>query len=68
MKKEQASMRKLFSVDDHIVEPKDTWTSRVPAKYRDVAPHVREEDGKEFWVYLYGNMHTPTTLRDFWPA
>jgi hypothetical protein len=23
---------------------------------------------KEFWAYLYGNMHTPSTLRDFWPA
>lgn len=44
-------MRKLFSVDDHIVEPKDTWTSRVPARFRDRAPHVREENGKEFWVY-----------------
>lgn len=44
-------MRKLFSVDDHIVEPRDTWTSRVPAKYRDRAPRVLEEDGKEFWVY-----------------
>ncbi len=41
----------IFSVDDHIVEPPDVWSSRVPAKYRDAAPHVIEEDGREYWVY-----------------
>ena len=30
----------LISVDDHIIEPPTTWTSRVPRKYRDRAPHV----------------------------
>jgi predicted TIM-barrel fold metal-dependent hydrolase len=44
-------MRKLFSVDDHIVEPADTWSSRVPARFRDAAPHVVEDGGQEFWVY-----------------
>lgn len=44
-------MFKIFSVDDHIVEPADVWSSRVPAKFRDTAPHVIEEDGREFWVY-----------------
>lgn len=28
---------------------------------------VPQERRREFWQYLYGNMHTPTTLRDFWP-
>lgn len=32
----------------------DVW-SKVPAERR-----------KEFWAYLYGNMHTPSTLRAFW--
>jgi hypothetical protein len=27
---------------------------------------VPRERRKEFWAYLYGNMHTPSTLRDFW--
>lgn len=44
-------MHKIFSVDDHIIEPADVWTSRVPAKYRDTAPHVVEENGREFWCY-----------------
>jgi predicted TIM-barrel fold metal-dependent hydrolase len=44
-------MHRIFSVDDHIVEPADVWSSRVPARFRDQAPHVIEEDGREFWVY-----------------
>jgi predicted TIM-barrel fold metal-dependent hydrolase len=42
---------KLFSTDDHIIEPRDTWSSRVPRKYLDAAPHVVEEDGQEYWEY-----------------
>ena len=30
----------IVSVDDHLVEPADLWTSRLPAKYRDIGPHV----------------------------
>ena len=30
----------LFSVDDHVCEAPATFTERVPAKYRDTAPHV----------------------------
>ena len=45
-------MFKLFSVDDHIVEPADVWTTRVgpvvPARRR---RHVIEADGREFWEY-----------------
>jgi predicted TIM-barrel fold metal-dependent hydrolase len=42
---------KIFSVDDHIIEPPDLWTSRLPARLADVAPHVIEQDGQQFWVY-----------------
>ncbi|OHV44535.1 amidohydrolase family protein [Pseudofrankia sp. BMG5.36] len=44
-------MYTLFSVDDHIVEPGHVWSDRVPARYREAAPHVQEADGREFWVY-----------------
>ena len=30
----------IVSLDDHVVEPPDVWTSACPAKYRDVGPHV----------------------------
>jgi len=44
-------MFKLFSVDDHIIEHANVWADRVPAKYAATAPHVIDEDGREFWVY-----------------
>lgn len=44
-------MYKLFSVDDHIIEPADTWTSRVPAKMRDRAPHVVDYHGRQAWAF-----------------
>jgi predicted TIM-barrel fold metal-dependent hydrolase len=31
---------KIISVDDHVVEPADLWSSRLPAKYKEVGPHV----------------------------
>jgi predicted TIM-barrel fold metal-dependent hydrolase len=30
----------IVSVDDHLLEPGDLWSSRLPAKYRDVGPHI----------------------------
>ena len=31
---------KIISVDDHVMEPGDVWTSRLPAKYQDVGPRL----------------------------
>ena len=31
---------KIVDCDTHWQEPADLWTSRVPAKYRDLAPHM----------------------------
>jgi predicted TIM-barrel fold metal-dependent hydrolase len=41
----------FVSVDDHIIEPADLWSSRVPARYRDIAPHFVSDGDEEFWVY-----------------
>ncbi len=30
----------IVSVDDHVVEPADVWSRRLPAKYADVGPRV----------------------------
>jgi predicted TIM-barrel fold metal-dependent hydrolase len=30
----------IVDVDAHVVEPPDVWTSRLPAKYREVVPRV----------------------------
>ncbi|MFN8034690.1 MAG: amidohydrolase family protein [Acidimicrobiia bacterium] len=40
-----------ISTDDHAWEHKDTWTSRVPAKFVDDCPHLEVLDGEHWWVY-----------------
>jgi predicted TIM-barrel fold metal-dependent hydrolase len=39
------TLPKIISVDDHVVEPPDLWTSRMPTSLRDRIPHVRREFG-----------------------
>jgi predicted TIM-barrel fold metal-dependent hydrolase len=50
-------MYKLFSVDDHIMEPANVFTDRVAAKYKERAPHVVKDPttGKEEWMWEGGN-------------
>jgi predicted TIM-barrel fold metal-dependent hydrolase len=41
---------KLVDSDSHYSEPYDLWTSRAPAKYRDIVPQVREDgQGRKAW-------------------
>ena len=51
----------LISVDDHILEPPNLWVDRVPAKDRDRAPHMIEQDGVDYWVYD-GNQYPSSGL------
>ena len=51
-------MFKLFSVDDHIIEPAGVWVDRVPAALRDRVPHVVEHDGGQRWVWEGGEERT----------
>ena len=37
---------KIISVDDHVVEPPDLWTSRLPAKFLDRAPRVVRDNAR----------------------
>ena len=34
---------RIISVDDHVVEPPDLWSNRLPAKYRDKGPRVERD-------------------------
>lgn len=36
---------RIVSVDDHVIEPRDVWTSRLPSKYSDVWPRTVTERG-----------------------
>src|SRR3984957_3799639 len=42
----------LVSVDDHVVEPPDMFSGRLPARYADEAPRVlTRDDGTEVWRF-----------------
>jgi predicted TIM-barrel fold metal-dependent hydrolase len=42
----------VVSVDDHLVEPPDTFEDRMPAKLAELAPKVVEtDDGGQVWLY-----------------
>lgn len=44
--------QRLISADDHMdlnVLPPDLWTSRLPAKFRDMAPRVVQADDGPWW-------------------
>lgn len=45
-KSEGAPFKGIVSPDDHVVEPAHLWTSRLPARYRDVGPRVVRERGR----------------------
>ncbi len=42
----------VIDADTHITEPPDLFTSRLPAKFKDLAPHVQrdESSGWDMWV------------------
>jgi uncharacterized protein len=41
---------RVIDVDTHITEPADTWTSRVPEKWKDRVPHIERLSGVDTWV------------------
>src|SRR5450432_3496453 len=32
---------KIISVDDHVIEPANVWVDRLPARYKEIGPHVK---------------------------
>jgi predicted TIM-barrel fold metal-dependent hydrolase len=41
---------KVIDVDTHLTEPHDLWTSRAPAKWKDLVPQVKIVKGRRQWV------------------
>jgi predicted TIM-barrel fold metal-dependent hydrolase len=39
------ALPRIISVDDHVVEPRNLWLDRLPAKYRDRAPRIVRKRG-----------------------
>jgi len=63
----------IISVDDHLIEPRDLFEGRMPARFAEGAPYVVEfEDGRQAWVYegnLYPNMGLNAVVgrrKDMW--
>ena len=41
----------MISVDDHLVEPPETFEGRMPSRFKDLGPRViEEEDGSQVWL------------------
>jgi predicted TIM-barrel fold metal-dependent hydrolase len=45
-----ANSSEIISIDDHVQEPPDLWTSRVPKKFADRAPRLIADNGTQAWV------------------
>jgi predicted TIM-barrel fold metal-dependent hydrolase len=48
-----ASGHRIYSCDDHLdvwSAPRDLWTARLPAKYREIGPRVVERKGMHVWM------------------
>ena len=51
---------RVIDVDSHLMEPPDLWTTRMPKKWIDRAPHVElSEDGNTEWWVLAGDPMMP---------
>ena len=64
---------KIVSVDDHVIEPADTWTKRLPAKYQDVGPRLERLrvdnlafDGMNYSFDIVDNKSDNGKFADFW--
>ncbi|MEE9279146.1 MAG: amidohydrolase family protein, partial [Myxococcota bacterium] len=40
---------KVIDTDTHLSEPHDLWSSRAPAGYKELLPHVKTVDGRQRW-------------------
>ncbi|MGV0794520.1 amidohydrolase family protein [Mycolicibacterium sp. XJ1819] len=60
----------LISVDDHFMEPRDTFVDRMPAKFADQTPRVVEDsDGMEWWQFEDERvMNSGANAMSSWPA
>ncbi|MCY4037315.1 MAG: amidohydrolase, partial [bacterium] len=64
-----AEIPRIISVDDHVVEPPDLWTERLPRKYHDRCPRVERDKAKfsfEGGVFSYEKGISDGTWGDWW--
>jgi len=64
-----ADIPRIISTDDHVVEPPDLWTNRLPAQYADRAPRVVRDKAKFSFVggvFSYNKGAEDGDWCDFW--
>src|SRR5689334_19276334 len=42
---------RIYSADDHIIEPPNLWLDRLPERFRDDAPRIVKENGCDVWLF-----------------
>lgn len=63
---------KIVSVDDHVIEPKDLWTQRLPSRLRESAPRVEATHVSDVvyrngrWNYIESTDGTLARPADVW--
>ena len=64
---------RIVSVDDHVIEPADTWTKRLPAKYQGIGPRLERLrvdnlafDGMNYSFDIVDNKSDNGKFADFW--
>ena len=69
----QRVIPKIVSVDDHVIEPADTWTKRLPSKYREIGPRLERLrvanlrfDGMNYSFDIVDNNSSEGKFADFW--
>ena len=45
---------RVIDTDTHVIEPYDLWTSRLPARWSDRAPHVRWDESRQEDAWYFG--------------
>jgi predicted TIM-barrel fold metal-dependent hydrolase len=41
----------VISVDDHAIEPADTFTGRLPARFADRGPRIERQGAADYWIF-----------------
>jgi hypothetical protein len=43
---------RLFSADDHMIEPPHLWVNRVPERFKDRCPQIVDPgNGRQAWLF-----------------
>src|SRR6476659_5572282 len=60
---------KIISVDDHVIEPPNVWTDRLPSKYADIGPRIERQTVSNLRVHATTytiDINPEGRTADFW--